>query len=98
MKISINDVELFTLTELQKNVIKNDIPSEVFDDDMKRRLQWVLIDEKYEKCFARLKLEWEPKLIARGVQSLPTDKDAFAQLVFSQPDYKNRSQRDAEQA
>lgn len=94
MKVSVNDQELFTLTEIQKKVIQNDIPSETFDEDMKRRLRWILLDEKYRKCFERMKKEWEPKLAERGVAMLPTDPDAFAQLVFSQPDYKNRSQRE----
>lgn len=95
MKISVNDQELFTLTEIQKKVIQNDIHLEIFEEDMKRRIQWVLLDEKYQKCFERLFNEWMPKLADRGIAMIPTNKDAFAQLVFSQPDYKNRSQRDA---
>lgn len=94
MKISVDDQELFRLSETQKAVIKNDIQSEIFDDDMKRRLQYILT-HKYERCFERLKAEWMPKL-AQRVQSVPTDPDALAQLIFSQPDYKNRSQREAE--
>lgn len=41
------------------------------------------------------KREWEPKLKSRGVAMIPTDDEAFAELIFSQPDYKNRSQREA---
>lgn len=96
MKISVNDQELYTLSETQKKVIQNDIQSEIFDEDMKRRLKWVLVDEKYQKCFERMKKEWEPKLAQRGVASIPTHPDAFAELVFSQADYKNRSQKEAE--
>lgn len=96
MKISVNDQEIFTLTEIQKKVIQNDIPSEIFDQDMKRRLKWVLFDEKYKRCMERLRKEWEPRLKDKGVQFLPTDDDAFAQLVFSQADYKDRSQRNQE--
>lgn len=97
MKISVNDQELFTLSEMQKKVIQNDIESEVFDQDMKRRLQYILT-HKYERCFERLKKEWEPKLVASGVQSIPVDKDQFSQLVFAHPQYKNRSQRELEAA
>jgi hypothetical protein len=96
MKISIDDKEIFTLSEIQKKVIENDIPSEIFEEDMKRRLKWVLIDEKYSRCMKRLRDEWEPKLAKRGVLMLPTDNDSFANLVFSQTDYKNRSQRETE--
>jgi hypothetical protein len=60
---------------------------------MKRRLHWVLT-HKLECCFERLKKEWEPKLKANGVKMIPTDPEEFAELVFSQPDYENRSQRE----
>lgn len=95
MKISVNDIELFTLSEIQKNVIKNDVSSVVFDDDMKQRLVWVL-SHKYNQCFKRLKAEWDPKLEARGIESIPTNKDAYAELVFSQDDYKDKATRDSE--
>lgn len=93
MKISVDDQELFRLSETQKKVIKNDIHEDIFDEDMKRRLQWVLT-HKYERCFERLKKEWDPKLAANGVSMIPTNPDAYAELVFAQPSYKNRSKRE----
>lgn len=95
MKVSVDGQEIFSLSETQKKVIKNDIHSDIFEDDMRRRLKWVLVDEKYRKCFERLKAEWDPKL-ANRMSSIPTDPDALAELIFSQPDYKNRSQREFE--
>ena len=95
MKISVDDQELFSLSETQKKVIKNDIKTEIFESDMKRRLHYILT-HKYEHCFRRLKEEWEPKLRANGVKMIPTDPDEFAELVFAQPNYKNRSQRERE--
>jgi len=97
MKISVNDVELYTLSDTQKQVIENEIPSEILQQDLERRLQWVLI-HKYERCFDRLKKEWDSKLEANGETTIPLDKDAYATLVFDQPNYKNRSKRDAEEA
>lgn len=94
MKISVDDQELFRLSETKKKVIKNDIREDVFDSDMRRRLHYIL-NHKYEECFKRLKAEWEPKLKAAGVQSIPLDEEQFAELVFSRPEYKNRSQRDS---
>lgn len=96
MKISVNDQELFTLSETQEEVIKNDIHEDIFEEDMKRRLQWIL-NHKYERCFDRLKKEWDSKLKDNGVKSIPLDPDAYAQLVFSQPNYKSRKTRDAEE-
>ena len=40
MKISVDDVELYTLSNTQSDVIKNEINSAVFEADMKRRLEW----------------------------------------------------------
>lgn len=93
MKIQVDGVELFELTEIQKQVIKNDISSEILDEDVKRRL-FNIINHKYDQCFKRLKAEWDTKLEANGVTSIPLDKDAYATLVFSQPDYKDRAARD----
>ena len=94
MKISVDDKELFTLSDVQKKVIKNDIPADIFDAAMNRRLQWVLT-HKYEECFKRLKTEWDPKLAENGVKMIPTDPDEYARLVFAQHNYQDRSAREA---
>lgn len=92
MIIKVDDILLFELTALQEKVIKNDIESELFDADMKRRVQYSL-EDKYEQCFRRLRKEWEPKLEAKGVTSIPTDDIEFTNLVFAQPEYKDKSAR-----
>ncbi len=97
MKISVNDKPLFELSETQKKVICNDIPTDIFDADMERRLQYILT-HKYEQCFARLKQEWDGKLAARGIEMIPTNPEAYAKLVFEQADYKCRKDRDAADA
>lgn len=93
MKISVDNKEIFSLSETQKKVIMNDISSEIFEEDMHRRLCYILT-HKYEQCFKRLKEEWEPKLKANGLRSIPTDEEEFAKLVFSQANYKDRKIRD----
>ena len=95
MKISVNDIVLFELTETQKNVMKNVVSADIFEEDMKRRLKWVLT-HAYEEWFKMLKQEWDPKLSSLGVKSVPTDPDEYAQLVFAQPCYKCRKTRDLE--
>lgn len=94
MKISVNDKELLTLSETQKKVIMNDISSDIFDEDMCRRICHILT-HKYERCFERMKQEWDQKLVANGVKSVPTDKDEYARLVMSQPNYKDRKARES---
>lgn len=94
MKVSVNDEELFSLTETQKQVIKNDIHEDVFDEEMKRRLQYIIM-HKYEECYKRLKTEWEPKLQLLGVESIPLDDQQFARMVFARPEYKDRKSRES---
>lgn len=95
MKISVNDVEIFTLNDTQKKVIQNNVLGSIFEEDMKRRLHWVIM-HKYEECFKELKAEWDAKLEAAGIDMIPTKPDAYAELVFSQPEYKSRQQREDE--
>ena len=92
MKIKVNGEDLFELSDIQKKVICNDIHSDEFESDMKRRLQYIL-EHKYEQCFKRLKAEWDEKLKDR-VDAVPTNADKYADVVFSQPDYKCRKQRE----
>lgn len=93
MKISVDDKELFTLTETQKKVIHDEISVDIFEEDMKRRIHYILM-HKYERCFDALKMQWMSKLKDR-YKSIPTDDEALAKLIFSQPDYKCRKMRDA---
>ena len=65
-------------------------------DLMKRRVRYI-IEHKYEQCFERLKKEWEPKLKAKGVTTVPLDDIAFSELVFAQPEYENRKDKEAKE-
>jgi hypothetical protein len=94
MLIEVDGVELLTLTATQKNVIKNEVSSVIFEEDMKRRVDYILT-HKYDQCFKRLKAEWDPKLEAAQI-AIPADPDEYAQLVFAQPTYKDRATKDAE--
>lgn len=94
MKISVDNKDLFTLTDIQCQVICNEVNVDEFDEDCKRRLQYILT-HKYEQCFKRLKEEWDPKLKANGVTMVPTDEESYAKLVFSQPNYKDRKAKEA---
>lgn len=95
MKIEVDGKELFTLTELQKLVLQYDIAIDEFDYEIKRRIIYYPI-HKCEQCFKRMKLEWIPKLAARGFEDIPSDDEEFAKLVFEQPDYKDKTARNTE--
>lgn len=95
MDFLINGKIVHALSETQEKVICNDIPDDVFEADMARRVQYI-INERYMASYKALKAEWEQKLKANGVTSIPLDEEEFARLVFSQPNYKSRTQRDQE--
>ena len=102
MKITVDGKDCFELSETQKKVIKNDISDDIFEEDMKRRLEYIL-KNKYEQCFKRLHEEWcsakdgkACKLASCGVESIPTDPDKLAELIFAQPTYKCKKTRDVE--
>lgn len=92
MKILCDDKVVYEVTDHIKNVICNDIPDDLFYDDMIRRLRYVL-EHKYEMCMKRLIEEWMPKLREKGLAIPPKDED-FVALIMSQPEYKNRSERE----
>lgn len=94
--IQVDGVECYKLSKEQHAVLCNCICKECTPEDwMKNRMQWVL-KHKYERCMERLRKEWEPRLQAKGVESVPADDDEFAMLIFMQADYKSRSYRELE--
>lgn len=95
MKIKVDNVEVLNVSETQMKVLADQIPSTILEDDLKRRVHYI-ITHKYERCLENLKAQWIPLLKQRGVQSIPLNDEAFAQLVFEQPDYKDRVKRDQE--
>ena len=97
MKFKVDDITVFELNDVKQNVLKNDIHSDTFQDDIHRRVKYI-IEHKYQQSFKRMKEEWEPKLKSSGVKTIPLDEDEFAQLVFAQPTYKDRKARDLENA
>lgn len=94
MKISVDGKDLFELNDIQKKVIMNQISEDIFEEDMKRRLEWVLM-HKYEECFKDFKSEWDQKLPNLGVLSVPTNPEEYALLVFSQKEYMDRKKRNS---
>lgn len=94
MKFYAEEEMIVELKDIHQKVIQNDIPTEIFNQDMKRRVHYILT-HKYERCLERLKKEWLPRLKER-MSEIPTDDEMLATLILSQPDYKNRSQREEE--
>ena len=86
MKFFVDTKQVYELNSTQQKVIQDNIKSDVFVSDMERRVNWV-ISHKYDMCYDDLIKRWLPKLRER-YDSLPTSRDALAELIFSEPDYK----------
>lgn len=97
MRLQINDSQIFEINETKENVIKSFINEDCFLEDMSRRVSWIL-QHKYDQCFKRFYDYWSQKLISEGTITLPTDPDAFAQLIFLREDYKSRKELDLEES
>ena len=96
MKVLVDGEKVVELEDWEKIVIKNDIPEEIFNEDMKRRVSWAL-KHKLENCFHRFQKEWIEKLRNDPlISSIPNNKKEFVEMVCARSDYKNRSQRDEE--
>ena len=86
MKIFVDNNLVLELNNTQKNIIKNEINPDIFVSDMERRVAWVL-SHKLDQCYSRLFTHWLP-ILQQRYESLPSNKNSFAELVFVQPDYK----------
>lgn len=93
MQAYVNNELVIELTDLQCQVICNDINEDDLVEDMNRRLSYIW-SHKYEQCMKRLRATWYPILKSEGVESIPTSDDDFATLIFARPDYKSKKQRD----
>ncbi len=81
MKISLNNEELFTLSETQKKVIQNDISLNIFEDDMKRRIKYI-VEHPANRFVEQNAKSAREFLKSKNVSSIPSDKMEFAELVF----------------
>ena len=93
MKILINDKVARELTEIQLKILKDNIFTETLEEDLISRINWV-IDKKIEDSIKKIKEEWLPKLSGLGINEIPLDDLKFAELIFKQKEYKDRSAKD----
>ena len=84
-----------SLTDLQQNILKNDLYS---DADNAGLDSWIqdAVDGKINNAWKRMQQEWTTKLMDDDsfTDSIPSNQAAFVALVTARSDYKNRKQRD----
>lgn len=93
--LKINDDIILSISDVEEQIVKDSVPC---------YKQWIkagvinIILSKIDASMKRLDDEWvvKGKLESNGVTAIPTNRDARASLIFSQSNYKNRVERDAE--
>lgn len=95
MKIKYEDQDIIEISEIDRLVLENDLISEDIEEDMLRRIKYV-ITHKIKQCEKRLMDEWVPELLNDPtVDTLPADRDMLIRKILNMPNYKNKKQRDA---
>lgn len=86
MKFYVDSICVLELSPVQEQILLSSIPADVFVPTMQQRVVWV-INQVIDGSFNSLFNKWLPILQGR-YDSLPSNPDKFAELIFSQPDYK----------
>ncbi len=91
LRVAINaeQVAAIELPDRKKICVKN------IEDFMDQRIKNIVtqkLTDTYNAYLRALRTEWEPKLKANNI-TIPIDDVAFAEVAFSQPNYKNAAQR-----
>ena len=84
-----------SLTDLQQNILKNDLYSDTDNAGLDKWIQDA-VDGKINNCWKRFQTEWTTKLMNDDsfTDSIPCNQADFVALVTARADYKNRKARD----
>lgn len=94
MKININDKKTILITELKEKIIFDLINKNEFFDLICSEIEEIVV-RIYKASLLSLKSTWNKRLLEREIH-LPESDEDFVALVFSQPDYQDRLDREIE--
>ena len=92
MEIKIDDQVILKFSDTQVKVLQHDISEDILQEDIARRIQYIL-GHKYNEILKRLRKEWEQKFKLLGLKSIPLDDEKFCELVFSSEEYQDKKTR-----
>ncbi len=79
MKININGKKVFIIPEINKKIIKHEIPSEIFEEDMARRCKyWLEIPQKKYAHHNKINLMLDLK--NKGAKTVPSNLIILAEV------------------
>ena len=81
------------LTDLQQKILSNDLYNDTDNAGIDTWIQGAM-DGKISNCWKRMQREWTDKLMNDDsfTDSIPSNKEAFVNLVTARADYKTRQQ------
>ena len=84
-----------SLTDLQQTILSNDLYNDTDNAGLDKWIQDA-VDGKINNCWKRFQREWTTKLMDDPSfnDPIPSNQEAFVNLVTGRPDYKNRKTRD----
>ena len=84
-----------SLTDLQQKILSDSLYN---DTDNAGLDKWVqdAVDGKISNCWKRMRTQWTQKLMDDDsfTDPIPSNQEAFVNLVTARSDYKKRKQRD----
>ena len=91
-----NHDKTITLTDLQQNILDNDLYNNPADNSGLD--EWIdgAMTGKINNCWKRFQREWTDKLMNDSdfTDSIPSNQADFVALVIARSDYKTRKERD----
>jgi len=91
-----NHDKTITLTDLQQNILDNDLYNNPSDNSGLDAWLDAAIAGKISNCWKRMQREWTTKLMEDSsfTDSIPSNQADFVALVIARSDYKTRKERD----
>lgn len=91
-KVFINDLLIFEFTELDKKALSDKFNKDDIEQRIKDIIGWAALSFATQ-AKEEIKKAWLPILFKR-LKTIPTDDTELLTLIFSQPDYKDKDQKD----
>jgi len=84
-----------SITDLQQTILSNDLYNDTDNAGLDKWIQDA-VDGKISNCWKRMQREWTQKLMDDDsfTDPIPSNQEAFVNLVTARSDYKNRKKRD----
>jgi len=82
---------------MEIKITVSDTDVKILNNDISDIQEWVqnALNGKIDNCWSRMREEWVVKLMNNPefTDPIPSNKEEFVNLIFSKPEYLNKTQR-----